>query len=165
MEEQLGSGIPQFQIRHTTWEGYSALVTIWLRRPGFYVVPAIFFSLAVAWVVSGNGWPWPVLPGVVILVSMPYFLALTTVKQQRAVGGISYGFSPEGFSSRSNQVAISYLWTAVRGVRETRRFILIEMNGGSTHAIPLRQITGEQAEQLRGLLRTHVPKNVKLAKR
>ena len=85
--------------------------------------------------------------------------------QQRAVGGISYGFSPEGFSSRSNQVAISYLWTAVRGVRETRKFILIEMNGGSTHAIPLRQITGEQAEQLRGLLRTHVPKNVKLAKR
>jgi hypothetical protein len=99
-----------------------------------------------------------------LFFGVPYLGARITVRASGGRAGIFYGFSSEGFSAKSDLAATTFPWQAVRGARETGGFMFIEFQGWAV-TIPVRQITGDQAEQLGGLLRIHVLKNVKLAKR
>jgi hypothetical protein len=161
MEEPTGTGTLQFRITYRTSDLYAATLAMVIR------IPVLWLMVAGCPCVLSYFVPWPVgvLATMLFYPLLFYFLARAGMKQLGTPPEISCGFSPEGFTITSRLAATTCAWAMVKRVRETRKFILIELSGRVQHVIPLRQITGEQADQLRSLLRTHVTKNVKLAKR
>ena len=71
--------------------------------------------------------------------------------------GLTYVFTDDGVAAEYTGVRNFADWSYVKGAHETRRDIFIKMPVGA-HVIPKRQISAEQGESLRRIVRAHVAK-------
>ena len=91
-----------------------------------------------------------VLVLLVVAVLAVYRSSIRRIYRQSGLGTmeLTYTFDRDGWTVRRGGEQVRVLWSKTWRVRRDRRSLLLYPNRSSVNLVPLRSVTGEQAEQI-----------------
>ena len=100
------------------------------------------------------------VPAVVVLIPLIMFVRTRQVLRSEALSPVRhYIFSERGIDIKSQHINAQVQWTAVRRVRETKRFLFIFLAPQMANILPKRCVSSETAlVSLRTMFRANVKK-------
>jgi YcxB-like protein len=133
------------------------------RAPWFWAIVAIAVIIILSRL---NGDPGGLIGAIVgsfvVVLLIPYSTARAGMKSAAVLAPMTLKFSDRGVSAEYINGKNSADWSLVKGASEAIGFIFVKMQRGTFHLVPKNQITAEQADELRKILREHLKRNVSL---
>jgi hypothetical protein len=159
--------VPEELRVHVTYrfsDVFRASARLFVRTPIFWIVTAILVLFDL-WGLSDRRqfeMPWlrvSLIQFLVVmwLIGVPALETFKTLRAPHMKHGLTFVFTHEGVAAEYTGVCSYADWSFVRGAYETNRDIFVKMRVGA-HVIPKSQISAEQSERLRQIVRAHVPK-------
>lgn len=144
----------QIEMRKADLRGAS--LAILLSQPLYWVLPPLMAGAF--WRLSAFSLPRGWAYGLGMLILLYYASASgamrAATKTPGAMSPMTLVFSEEGVAARMVSSHSMAEWSLVKGARETKQHIRVEMQRKTCHVIPKSQISDEQASRLRAILKT-----------
>jgi hypothetical protein len=143
---------------------YSASLLNAMRHPLFWIAPFAIGSIVYQSLSTHEyGWIIALAVGLVSFSLIPYSAARASVKMPGVLAPITYILSVDGVTAQFENGRNTAAWSLVKGASETGKYIFIQMQRGTFHLMPKRQMTNDQVMLLRQMLREHVSAKVRLS--
>ncbi len=157
------AGELQVFVRYTPSELYRASLRLFFRQPICWLVAGSVFVFSLNSFLNESGTEaWA--KGISFLFAIclwlflvPWTVSRRTFNASHMKNGVTLVFSDQGIRAEYTGIEVFTDWNQIKAGFETSDAIIIKI-AKAAHVIPKSQITSEQCDNLKRIVRAHVPK-------